>query len=126
MVGKSEVRIRIIAHIVMILLSIFAVLPFVLLISASLTEEKAALNYGFNFIPKVFSMDAYVYIMRQRNMIFRAYAITIFTTVIGTGAGLVITALLGYGLTKDIPGKTQTGRNFKNCLEKSEKEKSGG
>ena len=77
MVGKSEVRIRIIAHIVMILLSIFAVLPFVLLISASLTEEKAALNYGFNFIPKVFSMDAYVYIMRQRNMIFRAYAITI-------------------------------------------------
>ena len=105
MVGKSEVRIRIIAHIVMILLSIFAVLPFVLLISASLTEEKAALNYGFNFIPKVFSMDAYVYIMRQRNMIFRAYAITIFTTVIGTGAGLVITALLGYGLTKDIPGK---------------------
>ena len=57
MVGKSEVRIRIIAHIVMILLSIFAVLPFVLLISASLTEEKAALNYGFNFIPKVFSMD---------------------------------------------------------------------
>ena len=46
MVGKSEVRIRIIAHIVMILLSIFAVLPFVLLISASLTEEKAALNYS--------------------------------------------------------------------------------
>ena len=70
-----------------------------------LYTSKAALNYGFNFIPKVFSMDAYVYIMRQRNMIFRAYAITIFTTVIGTGAGLVITALLGYGLTKDIPGK---------------------
>ena len=58
MVGKSEKRIRLMAHIVMVILSIFAVLPFILLISASLTEEKAALNYGFNFIPKVFSLDA--------------------------------------------------------------------
>lgn len=94
------------AHIVMVILSIFAVLPFILLISASLTEEKAALNYGFNFIPKVFSLDAYRYIMRQRSMIFRAYAITIFTTAAGTAGGLILTSLLGYGLTKDIPGET--------------------
>lgn len=63
------------------------------------------MNYGFNFIPKVFSLDAYRYIMRQRSMIFRAYAITIFTTAAGTAGGLILTSLLGYGLTKDIPGK---------------------
>ena len=28
--------------------------------------------------------------------------------------------------TKDIPGRTPTDQNFKNCLEKSAKEKSGG
>ena len=43
--------------------------------------------------------------MRQRSMIFRAYAITIFTTAAGTAGGLILTSLLGYGLTKDIPGK---------------------
>nr|WP_308628556.1 carbohydrate ABC transporter permease [uncultured Eisenbergiella sp.] len=105
MTGKSEKRVRLMAHIVMVILSILAVLPFILLISASFTEEKAALNYGFNFIPKVCSLDAYRYIMRQRNMIFRAYAITIFTTAAGTLGGLILTALLGYGLTKEIPGR---------------------
>lgn len=105
MTGKSEKRVRLMAHIVMVILSIFAVLPFILLISASFTEEKATLNYGFNFIPKVCSLDAYRYIMRQRNMIFRAYAITIFTTAAGTLGGLILTALLGYGLTKEIPGR---------------------
>lgn len=38
-------------------------------------------------------------------MIIRAYGITIFTTVIGTSVGLTMTSMLGYGLSKDIPGR---------------------
>lgn len=105
MVGKSEKRVQRLAHVVLILFSVMAVMPFILLISASLTEEKTALVYGFNFIPKVFSTKAYLYMWNQREMIFRAYGITIFTTAVGTSVGLMMTALLGYGLSKDIPGK---------------------
>lgn len=106
MIGNSEKRIRVIAHIVMATISIFAIMPFILLISASLTEEKAALKYGFNFIPRVFSLGAYSYISLQSNMIFRAYGITIFTTLVGTSVGLIITSLLGYGLTKNVRGRS--------------------
>ena len=105
MTGKDEKRIRIIAHIVLTILSLMSVLPFVLLISSSLTDEKAAIVSGFRFLPTQFSTEAYQYIMQQSDMIFRAYGITIFTTLVGTGIGLTITSLLGYGLTKDIPGK---------------------
>ena len=105
MIGKSERRMARLAHVVLIVFSLMAVLPFILLISASLTEENAALKYGFGFIPKVFSMAAYKYISYQSKMIIRAYGITIFTTVIGTSVGLTMTSMLGYGLSKDIPGR---------------------
>ena len=105
MIGKSERRMARLAHVVLIVFSLMAVLPFILLISASLTEENAALKYGFGFIPKVFSLAAYKYISYQSKMIIRAYGITIFTTVIGTSVGLTMTSMLGYGLSKDIPGR---------------------
>ena len=105
MIGKSERRMARQAHVVLIVFSLMAVLPFILLISASLTEENAALKYGFGFIPKVFSLAAYKYISYQSKMIIRAYGITIFTTVIGTSVGLTMTSMLGYGLSKDIPGR---------------------
>ena len=105
MIGKSERRMARLAHVVLIVFSLMAVLPFILLISASLTEENAALKYGFGFIPKVFSLAAYKYISYQSKMIIRAYGITIFTTVIGTSVGLTMTSMLGYCLSKDIPGR---------------------
>ena len=105
MIGKSERRMARLAHVVLIVFSLMAVLPFILLISASPTEENAALKYGFGFIPKVFSLAAYKYISYQSKMIIRAYGITIFTTVIGTSVGLTMTSMLGYGLSKDIPGR---------------------
>ena len=105
MIGKSERRMARLAHVVLIVFSLMAVLPFILLISASLTEENAALKYGFGFIPKAFSLAAYKYISYQSKMIIRAYGITIFTTVIGTSVGLTMTSMLGYGLSKDIPGR---------------------
>lgn len=105
MIGKSERRMARLAHVVLIVFSLMVVLPFILLISASLTEENAALKYGFGFIPKVFSLAAYKYISYQSKMIIRAYGITIFTTVIGTSVGLTMTSMLGYGLSKDIPGR---------------------
>ena len=105
MIGKSERRMARLAHVVLIVFSLMAVLPFILLISSSLTEENAALKYGFSFVPRVFSLAAYKYISYQSKMIIRAYGITIFTTVVGTSVGLTMTSMLGYGLSKEIPGR---------------------
>ena len=105
MIGKSERRMVRLAHVVLIVFSLMAVLPFILLISSSLTEENAALKYGFSFVPRVFSLAAYKYISYQSKMIIRAYGITIFTTVVGTSVGLTMTSMLGYGLSKEIPGR---------------------
>lgn len=104
MIGKSEKRMQRIAHGVLTVLSVCALFPFLLMISASFTEENAAVREGFHIIPTVFSLNAYGYLMQQWEMIFRAYGITIGITVVGTIVSVAITSLLGYGLTKNIPG----------------------
>ena len=49
---------RLIANIVMTVLSVCALLPFLLLVGASFTEEKAAVLNGFSIIPSQFGLGA--------------------------------------------------------------------
>ena len=51
MVLKEQKKWRIAAHIVLILLSMLALLPFILLIIASFTEESVALMNGYSLVP---------------------------------------------------------------------------
>lgn len=105
MVSKDQKRWRIAAHIVMTVLSLLALLPFLLLIIASFTDDKVALLNGYSFFPEKLSLDAYAYIGQNAMTFARAYGVTIVVTVIGTVVGVVLTALTGYVLSKrDLPG----------------------
>lgn len=105
MVSKDQKRWRIAAHIVMILLSVTAIIPFVLLIIASFTDESVAVLNGYSFLPEKFSLDAYRYIIQNSSTFVRAYGITILVTLVGTASSIFITALTAYVLSKrDLPG----------------------
>lgn len=105
MVSKDLKRWKVAAHIVMILLTLLAVMPFLLLIIASFTDETAALNNGYSYFPEKWSLEAYAYIFQNKAMYFKAYGITILVTVVGTVANVVITALTAYVLSKrNLPG----------------------
>ena len=94
------------ANIVMVLLSFLALAPFVLLIIASLTDESVAMTFGYSYFPQKWSISAYQYIASQASRLGRAYLMTIVVTAVGTGVGVMITALLGYMLSnKDLPGR---------------------
>lgn len=93
------------AHIVLILLSLSCLLPFVLLFMASITDEGAIITEGYSFFPSDYSLAAYDYLSQNAEMIVHAYGITIFITVVGTTASLLMTSLLAYPLSRrDLPG----------------------
>lgn len=95
-----------IAHVVMILLSAMAVLPFVLLVIASLTDNTVAITEGFSFFPSKLSTEAYQYIANEKDMMLRAYGVTIIVTVVGTALGLAISTMLAYALSNEmLPGR---------------------
>lgn len=102
---NQEKVIRRIAHVALTIMCILAVIPFWLLISASLSDSSYAIREGYKFIPEKLSLDAYRYILSQWEQVGRAYLITIIVTVIGTMLSLLVTSLLAYGLSqKDLPG----------------------
>ena len=94
--------------IVLSILSAMCIIPFILLISASLTSETALITDGYNFWPKEFSMAAYEYLFKDGVTIIRAYGMTILVTVIGTGLGLTLTTMLAYAISRrDLPGRNK-------------------
>ena len=93
-------------HVLMIILSVLALAPFLLLIIASFTDEAAAISNGYSFLPKAWSLDAYKYILNQWGVIGRSYFVTLTVTAIGTFTGLTFAAMIGYTLSKrDLPGR---------------------
>lgn len=93
---------QITVHFVLITMAIAAAFPFLLLISASLTEEQAIIRNGYSLIPDQFSFDAYVYLFNQYSLILRSYGITTFITIVGTILGLLITTLIAYPLSRNV------------------------
>jgi len=102
---KSDAGMQIIAHSVLAFLTFAAVIPFILLVIASFTDEDLAVRYGFSFFPEKLSLSAYQYLAGEWGQIGHAYMMTILVTIIGTALCLIVTTLLAYGLTRDIIGK---------------------
>lgn len=89
----------------LIILSVFLAAPFVLLIISSFTEESTAVKYGYTFLPKMLSLDAYRYIFSNIGMFGKAFLITICVTVTGVIVSLLISSMMAYVLSrKGIPG----------------------
>lgn len=83
-----------------IVVSICMSVPFLLVISVSLSSEASLVKHGFQFIPSDATFTAYRYILRIPSIIVRAYGVTGFVTVIGTIFGLLITSMIAYAISR--------------------------
>ncbi|MDF9843164.1 MULTISPECIES: carbohydrate ABC transporter permease [unclassified Paenibacillus] len=103
---RENVIFQTIAHTVMILVVLIALLPFLLVFLSSITEENTLIVHGYSFFPQKFSLYAYEYIAQKGDKILRAYGITFLITIVGTLANVLMTAMLAYPLSrKDLPGR---------------------
>ncbi|MBB6672221.1 carbohydrate ABC transporter permease [Cohnella nanjingensis] len=87
-------------HLFFALLSIAIVAPFLLIVSVSLTDEKALVEFGYSFFPSRFSIIAYDFILRTPGALLRAYGNTIFITAAGTVLSLLITSMVAYTISR--------------------------
>lgn len=95
---------QIFAHTVMILLTLFCLLPFLLLIVSSVTSETSLIRTGYSFFPEELSLDAYRYLLVDSTAITRSYLISAVVTASGTLLNLFLTVMLAYPLSrKDLP-----------------------
>lgn len=99
---------RIFANIIMILLMLCCLLPFILLITASITDEATLTLYGYSFFPRKINFRAYEYLFQAAGKITRAYGVTILVTLVGTTLNVTMTMFMAYLLSK----QDLRGRNF--------------
>ncbi len=82
------------------LFSLACFVPFLLVVSASFTEERVLLENGYRLFPAQFSLDAYIYIFKVGKQIVRSFGVTVFITITGTILSLIVTSFYAYALTR--------------------------
>lgn len=87
-------------HACLLVISFLFLAPLILMLSASFSSEQAISKQGYSLFPQSFTTSAYHYILQDPTQMLTAYGVTITVTVIGTGLGVLIMALLAYPLSR--------------------------
>jgi putative aldouronate transport system permease protein len=81
-------------------LAVFCLIPFLLIVSGSFTDERSIYVNGYNFIPKVFSLSAYKFLLSNTRQLGTSYLNSIFIMTVGTSVGLFLISMASYALQR--------------------------
>jgi len=97
--GKWNIPLLLI-HTLFFLLSLSMIVPLILIVMISITDEQALLADGFRLIPEKFSLMAYKLVLESPKMLLNAYGVTIFVTTVGTILSLLVVSSAAYALSR--------------------------
>lgn len=95
-------------YVLVVLFSVCCLLPMLLVVMVSFTDEAAIVRDGYQLIPNKLSLQAYYTLFKNGSALMRSYGVSILVTVVGTLLGMCITAMAGYALSN----KNMAGRGF--------------
>jgi putative aldouronate transport system permease protein len=93
---------RLLLGIFYIAISLFAlvcILPFLLLVSSSMTDELSLIQNGYNLMPQKFSFEAYRLILKT-DVIYNSYLVTAIMTLVGTVFSMIVTSGIAYAISE--------------------------
>lgn len=80
--------------------SAFCVLPLLLILVVSFTDESTVLINGYSLFPEKLSLGAYDFLLNDWVNVIRSYGISILVTVGGTIIALILMALYAYPISR--------------------------
>ncbi|WP_304942234.1 carbohydrate ABC transporter permease [Vallitalea guaymasensis] len=99
-VKKKRITYRTWINLYFIIMSITFILPFLLIVSASLTNEDILAKEGFKIIPPFIDWTGYKFVFSNVGEILRAYAVTTFQAFFGTFLSVLVMTLCAYPLSR--------------------------
>ena len=97
---RSTIPFHIIKGVLLTLLSVICVLPFIVIISGSLTDNYTILKEGFSLLPRNTTLESYRTIFRSPEGIIQAYKMNFYYTFMGTVLGLMVITLTAYVISR--------------------------
>ena len=95
---KQRTTMDLVVGLMIILFCAMCVIPFIMAISASFSDERTLLREGYGLLPRGFSLQAYNMLF-STSQIFDSYKVSIFVTVAGTVLSMMVTAMMAYPLS---------------------------
>jgi len=86
-------------YFVITLFAALCLLPFLLLISSSVTDELSLIRNGYGLLPPKPSLEAYKLILGSAS-IYKSYAVTLIVTVVGTAISMLVTSGIAYAISE--------------------------
>ena len=111
-----------VATILLTVLVIITLLPIILIVIASFTEEQTLIRDGYTFFPSAWSISTYEYLWASKAVIGRAIGISLIVTIAGTCLGICLNGLLGYVLSRNsykLNNKLYKSRQSKKIIKQS-------
>ena len=100
--SSATIAFNVLGFIVITFIALACLVPFIMLVSASFTSEQVIRHSGYSLFPRDFSLEAYNIVFKSPQKIVMAYGVSIYITVIGTLAGLFITTMTAYVISRKI------------------------
>lgn len=98
--GKDYISLHVIAYVFCSIIALLCLLPFIMIVTGSLSSEQTIIENGFALWIQDFSIEAYKTVFRDPMVVVRAYATTIGLTAVGTILGLLMQTMTAYVLSK--------------------------
>ncbi|MDO4742469.1 MAG: carbohydrate ABC transporter permease [bacterium] len=87
-------------HLFFIINTLLMIIPFLLVLAISVSDEGDIAQFGYSLIPRSFDFEAYSILFQNVGVLVRAVIWTIFIALVSPVASLVITAMGGYTFTR--------------------------
>ena len=91
---------NVLLNLIFILCAATCIIPILLVVGISISDESSLMMNGYNIIPKKFSGEAYKYVADNAKMIFDAYGVTLFSTICGTLLSVLVISFYAYPLSR--------------------------
>lgn len=90
--------VELVFHIIMIIFCLMCIIPFVFVVIISFSSQDSIRQIGYSFTPTMWSLDAYDYIWKLGDQLWRSFFNSFFITIVGTLFSLLVTILYSYAL----------------------------
>lgn len=86
-------------YIVLSIYALLCILPLLLTVMISISDENSIIRHGYQLIPEHFSLEAYRTLLNNKTVLLKSYIVTITVTVVGSLIAMIITAMAAYTLS---------------------------
>lgn len=98
---KKKILPEIAINTIFILFGLACIFPMLSIISVSFSNEADIIKNGYSIVPQKFDISAYAYILYKPIQILNAYKVSLFVSIFGTVASLMVVSGIAYTLSRN-------------------------